>query len=287
MVSYGFLYVLFKRCISVLSLIMMLVVGPTEANIPVPDGMTVLDKSYYFFEDRYMSNQGITNDGEYFYFSGKKNLGKAKIEDGEIRLIMTNAIPDELAEKGCNHIGGISYYDGKIYAAIEDGPDYQHPFIALYDAETLEYTNVSYELPQSLHTEGVPWCAIDAKKGLLYTAEWENATVLNVFDLDTMKLLYVLPLSSKIDQVQGGEVFDGALYLSADEKADEKSIFKVNLITGKVETFMTRAIGADHEAEDMTVYADANGNPVFCVTDRTAENRATTLTRYISVESEK
>ncbi len=281
MVSYGFLYVLFKRCISILSLIMMLIVGPAEANIPVPDGMEVLDKSYYFFEDRYMSNQGITNDGEYFYFSGKKNLGKAKIEDGEIRLIMTNAIPDELAEKGCNHIGGLSYYNGKIYAAIEDGTAYQHPFIALYNAETLEYTGVAYELPPSLHVDGVPWCAINAEKGLLYTAEWENARVLNVFKLDTMNFLYSLPLSKEIDQVQGGEVFDDFLYLSADEKADEKSIFKVNLLTGKVETFMTRAIGADHEAEDMTVYANANGYPVFCVVDRTAENRSTTLTRYI------
>lgn len=282
MVSYGFLYVLFKRCISLLTLVMMLIVCPTESKIPVPDGMLQLDKSYYFFEDRYMSNQGITNDGEYFYFSGKKNLGKAKIENGKIFLVMTNAIPDELAEKGCNHIGGLSYYDGKIYAAIEDGPDYQHPFIALYDAETLKYTGVSYELPQNLHTEGVPWCAIDAKSGLLYTAEWTKATKLNVFDVKTMKFIKTVDLTREIDQVQGGEIFNGMLYLSADDKQDEKTIFKVNPATGNVEEFLVRNIGVEREAEDMTVYAGANGNPVFCVVDRTPDNRATVLTRYIS-----
>jgi hypothetical protein len=60
---------------------------------------------------------------------------------------------------------------GKVYAPIKDGtkrPDgtrYLHPFIALFDAQTLRFTGEAHELPQALHTEGVPWIAVDARRG--------------------------------------------------------------------------------------------------------------------------
>ncbi len=280
MATFGTLYVIFKKIICCISAIMLMVVGADEKDLPSPDGAEIIAKNTYVLYDYHMSSQGVTNDGEYFYFSGNKNLGKADIETGEIFRITTNAIPEVLKEKGCNHIGGLSYYNGYVYAAIEDGPDYLNSFIALYDAETLKFTGIYYELPHELHIEGVPWCAIDAEKNYLYTAEWTNATVLNVFNLDDMSLVKTIELSESIDRIQGAEMFDGKLYMSCDEENDMKRVFSLDVETGKVEPVFARNIGAAFEAEGMTVYADENGEPVFCVLDRGERRASTNLTLY-------
>ena len=273
-------YVIFKRCLALISAIMLLIVSMDERDLPDPDGAVIVAKQRYVLEDRYMNNQGVTNDGEYFYFSGKKNLAKADMRTGEIFRINTSPIPKELKKLGCNHIGGLSYHNGIVYAAIEDGPDYLHPFIVLYDADTLEYTGKCYELPQELHTEGVPWCAVDADKNVLYTAEWSNAAVLNVFALDDLHLIGTIPLSAPIDRMQGGEMFGGNLYLSCDEENDLKRVFSVDVQTGDVRAAFIRNIGKAFEAEDLTVYADTDGMPVFCVLDRGARRKSVNLTKY-------
>ena len=278
-------YVFFKKCISLISMIMLLIVSMDERDMPAPEGAEIIAKQRYVLEDYYMSNQGVTNDGTYFYFSGKKNLGKADMRTGEIFRINTSPIPKELKDLGCDHIGGLSYYNGIIYAAIEDGPDYLHPFIVLYDADTLKYTGKRYELPQELHTEGVPWCAVDAEKKVLYTAEWSNATVLNVFALDDLSFIEKIPLSEPIDRMQGGEMFAGKLYLSCDEENDLKRVFSVDPKTGDVQTVFTRNIGKAFEAEDLTVYPDTDGQPVFCILDRGARRKSMNLTKYCLIRS--
>ncbi|MBQ7547190.1 MAG: hypothetical protein IJT41_09530 [Clostridia bacterium] len=277
---YGKLYVIFKRCIALISVIMLLIVSMDERGLPDPDGAKIIAKQRYVLEDYYMSNQGVTNDGEYYYFSGKKNLGKADMKTGEIFCINTSPIPKALADLGCNHIGGLSYFNGIIYAALEDGPDYQHPFIVLYDAQTLAFTGAYFELPQELHTEGVPWCAVDEERQVLYTAEWSNAAVLNVFALDDLHLVGTIPLSAPIDRMQGGEMFGDTLYLSCDEENDLKRVFAVNVLTGEVQTAFARNIGKAFEAEDLTVYADTDGKPVICVLDRGARRKSMNLTKY-------
>lgn len=280
MISFSFSYVIFKKITALISAIMLMVVGADERNIPAPEGAEVIGKNTYVLFDYHASSQGVTNDGEYFYFSGNKNLGKADIKTGEITLLMADAIPAELKEKGCNHIGGLSYYNGYVYAAVEDGPDYLNSFIVLYDAENLEYSGIFYELPHELHIEGVPWCAVDAERNYLYTAEWTNATVLNVFDLETMKLVKTVPLSEPIDRIQGAEMFGGKLYMSCDELNDMKRILCLDVESGKVETAFTRNVGEVFEAEGITVYADENGEPVFCVLDRGERRKSTNLTFY-------
>ena len=279
MATFGTIYVIFKKVISLISAIVLMVVAADEKNLPSPDA-EIVDKYQYVLLDYQMSSQGVTNDGEYFYFSGNKNLSKASMETGEICRVTSNAIPKELQDKGCNHIGGLSYYNGKIYAAVEDGPDYLNSFIVLYDAETLEYTGTYYELPHELHIEGVPWCAVDVERNYLYTAEWSNATVLNVFDLDTLELVKTVPLSEPIDRIQGAELFGGKLYMSCDELNDMKRIFSLDVETGKVEVVFARNIGEGFEAEGMTVFADDDGKPVFCVLDRGERRISTSLTLY-------
>lgn len=278
--TFGTIYVIFKKCVALISAIMMLVVGADEKDTPAPVGAEVISKTTYVLYDQHMTSQGVTNDGEYFYFSGKKNLGKADIETGEIFLITTNAIPDELEDMGYDHIGGLSCHDGIVYAAVEDGPDYERSCIVLCDAETLKYTGKYYPLPYELHTEGVPWCAVDAEKNYIYTAEWTNATVLNVFDLDTLELVKTTPLSQPVDRVQGAEMFGGKLYMSCDELDGNKHIYCVDVESGDVQAAFTRNVGAEIEAEGMTVYADENGEPVFCVLDRGSRRQSCNLARY-------
>lgn len=276
----GFIYVVFKKIIYLISAIMLLVVGGEEKNLPLPEGAEVVAKNTYVLYDYQVTSQGVTNDGEFFYFSGNKNLGKADMEKGEIFLVNVDPIPEELKEKGCNHIGGLSYYNGYVYAAVEDGPDYLNSFIVLYDAETLEFTGKYYELPHELHLEGVPWCAIDVERNYLYTAEWTNAKVLNVFSLDDMSLVKTVPLSEPIDRIQGAEMFGGKLYMSCDEENDMKRIFTLDVETGKVEECFKRNIGKGFEAEGITVFADENDKPVICVLDRGESRKSSNLTFY-------
>ena len=280
MITLGPLYVFFNKVVSCIAAIMLLIVGADEINMPAPDGAEVVAKNTYVLLDRNVSSQGVTNDGEYFYFSGNHDLGKASMETGEMVRVSFYAIPDELEEKGCNHIGGLSYYNGMIYAAVEDGPDYNNSFIVLYDAETLKFTGTYYELPHELHLEGVPWCAVDVERNVLYTAEWSNATVLNVFNLDDMSLVKTIPLSEPIDRIQGAELYGDKLYMSCDEENDLKRILTVDVETGVVETAFTRNIGSQFEAEDMTVFEGEDGKPVFCVLDRGERRESTNLTFY-------
>lgn len=276
----GTVYVIFKKLISLISVIMLMVVGADEKDLPSPDGAEIIGKNTYVLFDYQVTSQGVTNDGEYFYFSGNEHLGKADMQSGEISLISIDAIPDELKDKGCNHIGGLSYYNGYVYAAVEDGPDYLNSFIVLYDADTLEYSGKYYALPHELHIEGVPWCAVDVERNYLYTAEWTNATVLNVFSLDDMSLVKTVALSEPIDRIQGAEMFGGKLYMSCDEENDMKRIFTLDVETGEVAVSFVRNIGKGFEAEGLTVFADEKGEPVICVLDRGERRKSSNLTFY-------
>lgn len=270
---------LIKKVTALVAAVILMIVGFDEIKMPDPDGAEIVGKTRYVLLDAKVSSQGVTNDGEYYYFSGNKHLGKADIETGE--MIRTNiyAIPKVLQDKGCNHIGGLSYHNGYVYAAIEDGPDYNNSFIALYDAETLKFTGKYYELPHELHLDGVPWCEVDEENGYLYTAEWSNAVVLNVFDLETLGFVKIIPLSEPVDRIQGAALYDGKLYLSCDEENDSKRILSLDVKTGEVETAFARNVGKVFEAEDITITVDEQG-PVLHVLDRGERRESINLTDY-------
>lgn len=255
-----------KKAWAILSAVFMLLAVTVDA-VPTDTqgGMAYVSEERFVLEQALIRGQGITTDGEHYYFSGNFFLTKTTLDATEVVETNLLAIPPQLLLKGCNHIGGISYYDGKIYAAIEDGSDYLHPFIVTFDAETLAYIDI-YPLEQELHVDGVPWVAVDGARGVLYTAEWSNAAVLNVYDLKTVTLLKTVPLSQKLDRIQGAEVYDGKLYLSSDNRQDGKKIFVTDPTTGKTDLFAERFVGADVEAEGMTVYPMAD-RTLFHVTD--------------------
>ncbi len=177
-------------------------------------------------------SQDVTTDGEYFYFSGKGALEKVSLECDEIIALNHNAITDELKEKyNSQHIGGISYYNGIIYAALEDSKEWQHPIIALYNAETLEYTGVCYELPVDIQTRGVPWVAVDGENGVAYTGDSRNYTEIFKFSLEDFSFIEAVSLSEEVVKIQGGEVADGKLYAGTNDMT--RACFAIDLETGE------------------------------------------------------
>ncbi|NLP48433.1 MAG: PQQ-like beta-propeller repeat protein [Clostridiales bacterium] len=253
-----------KKAWALLTAILLFVSIQVEKPAGEPQGAVFVGSRTFMLEEALVRGQGVTNDGEFFYFSGNFFLNKTDIKTGETVAQNNFAIPLPLLMKGCNHIGGIGYADGKIYAAIEDGSDYLHPFIAIFDAKTLKFTGKYYELPWELHVKGVPWCIVDKDRGYLYTAEWSNATQLNVFDLKDMSFVKNVAVSMTLDRIQGGDIYEGKLYLSND--SNTKRVYEVDPVSGQTRILFERNIDPECEAESMTVLATPDG-PAFFVMD--------------------
>ena len=184
-------------------------------------------------------SQDVTTDGEYFYFSGKHSLEKVNLGCNEIIALNHEAITDELKEKyNSQHIGGISCYNGIIYAALEDSKQWQHPIIALYDAGTLEYTGVCYELPTELLTRGVPWVTVDGENGVAYMGDSRNYTEIYKFSLYDFTYLETITLSCEVQKIQGCEVADGILYAGTNDMT--RAVFAIDLASGEAHKLFDR-----------------------------------------------
>lgn len=212
--------------------------------------------------------QGITTDGEYYYGSGTitafgvARISKWTVDGFELKDVNYSAIPSEYTkEHGTNHIGGISYYNGKIYAGVENKYD-DYPLVMTFDAETLDFIK-AFEMPIEYLPDGIPWVSVDGENGYLYCSPFRNVDEILAFDLETMQLDHTIKLSETITRIQGGEVYDGYLYLSYDvQNSNADRIIRVNISTGKVETFANRSLPsiAGNEAEGLTVYPMEDGS---------------------------
>lgn len=176
-------------------------------------------------------SQDVTTDGEYYYFSGKHALEKVDLSCKTIIALNKDAITPELEEKyNSQHIGGISYYNGIIYAALEDSKQWNHPIIALYDAQTLEYTGVCYELSTQLHTKGVPWVCIDKDNGIAYAGDSGNHNEIFKYSLSDFTYLGSLSFSEEVRKIQGGEIENGIFYAGTNDMT--RSVYTIELATG-------------------------------------------------------
>ena len=235
----------------------------------------LLSTDTFVFEQALMMGQGITNDGEYYYTSGSitavntQTLAKFDMDMNFVKANI-NPLPKVCKQRGNNHLGGISYYDGKIYAPVEGG-DEVYACIVVFDADTLKATGEIYDLPNEDYGDGVPWCAVDPQTGYLYASIWDETKVIHVYDVnDGMKLVKDITLTgAQVKRIQGAEFYEGTLYLSKDNNHDGeiRQILKVDVDTGAVSVFAERNVGSeDIEAEGMTITKDENG-PVFHVLD--------------------
>ena len=259
-----------NKIMYVLTLPLLLITLLTSPKAVSTDTAELISKDTFVFDKALLMGQGITTDGEYYYTSGSLSgigltaLAKFDCKDVELVKQHINPLPEHCSDRGNNHIGGISYYDGKIYAPVEGG-DEVYACIVVFDAETLEATGEVYDLPNEIYTDGVPWCAVDTQTGYLYASRWTDIETIYVYDTaDSMKLVKEIDLTGieKMSRIQGGEFYNGTLYLSEDieNNGTFKNILSVDVDTGEVKVAFVRDVGGDNvEAEGMTFLETEDG----------------------------
>ncbi len=229
---------IFNKIFSVLFSVMLLFTGALNGLFTEGAAEYISQSSVVGLETLTRS-QDVTTDGEYFYFSGKHSLQKVSLDCKEIIALNSEALEGELSEKyNSQHIGGISYCDGIIYAALEDSKQWEHPVIALYDAETLSYTGVCYELPLSLQQRGVPWVTVDKENGVAYTGDSRNYTEIYKFSLSDFTYLETLTLSEEVEKIQGAEIYEGKLFVGTNDMT--RAVYEIDLISGSVTKLFDR-----------------------------------------------
>lgn len=261
---------------------MMIFISDIHDGPDRPDYFEPVRVTSFTLFDTLLRAQGVTTDGESFYFSS--NYGLIKTELDAVTMTKANylAIPPKLLMLGCKHIGGISYYDGKIYAPIEDSKVFNHLYICTYDAQTLKLIG-THKLPLELHENGVPWCVADPDKGYIYSARRDYITTINVYDADTMEFVKTIDINDPVHKVQGGEMYKGILYLTI--KRDDHAVFAVNLETGEVQKAFARNLVDGAEGEGMTILPMPDGS-LFHVLDLAKDYLSSHLRHYaFDVES--
>jgi len=203
-----------------------------------------------------LKSQGMSFDGNVPVFSWRYGLQRTDPVTYKATLSYPLAFPADVQaifatfgnKPDYGHIGDIDIAHGKLYAALEDEDNTQlQNFIAVYDAKTLQYTGEKHAMPTELHTDGIPWVAVDAKRNELYTVTWSGAAAgsINVFNLKTFALIRTVPLQQTFDgrRVQGAKIHDGMMYAASDShdhgaapNTNRKYIFKVDTVTGSVIT---------------------------------------------------
>ncbi len=189
--------------------------------------------------ETFQRSQGVTTDGTAWIFSGKTSLVKIAFDNETVIAANTDAIPAEFSENyGSAHIGGISYYNGYVYAPIEDSKKWEYPIVALFHAETLEFTDKYVILDNAVMTRGVPWVACDGENGLFYVAECRKSTELLCYDIETFEFLKTVPLSKTVDKIQGAEMYNGRLYAATNDAT--RAVYEIDVKTGEVKKLFDR-----------------------------------------------
>ncbi len=214
----------------------------------------------------YFRSQGMTSDGKNYYFSSKTTLIKTELDARTVVNANYKAINDGLSDNyGIAHIGGLSYYNGKIYAGLEDSKVWDYPIIGVYDADTLALVEY-YILDCEKITRGLPWVCVNPETGLLYcTNHSKNPTKLFVYNVNNgMKFVKEVALESSPYAIQGAEFYSGSLYAATND--DTQAIYKIDVESGNTQKYLDRNLTSGSEGEGMTFITE-NGKPVLVAMD--------------------
>jgi hypothetical protein len=169
------------------------------------------------------------------------------------------AIPPAWKAKGFDHLGDIDVVDGVLYAPLEQ-PDYDRGRQAMltYDPATLAYIDGT-DVTQHHNS----FVTVDDDTGIAYSMDYFGGKALLRYDVrDGWRPLDPLPMSKGVQRVQGGDVHDGAVWLSTDDKTD--GVYRVDLESGAVQSL--GSIGRiDGEGEGIDATPKAAGD-LFVIT---------------------
>lgn len=189
-------------------------------------------------------SQGIATNGREWFFSWEYGLERT---DEAFNSLQRNSsyssngdlvpgIPDALFSAGLDHIGGIDYHNGIIYASLDTTSGYGNGHVALFNADDLSYAGVVYELigaPSNPHDDVASWVAVDRQGKHGYGKEWQAGNTINVYDLPGWTFSHTLTMDASLENIQGGKVWGQWLYMSSNNET--RSVYRVNLVSGHVE----------------------------------------------------
>lgn len=251
-----------------------------------PRPWTLVGTDTFTLPSGLVRSQGVTSDGSGWVFSWQG--GVSRTNDAYTTLAANTLPPDLVVNQpsadpatgqnhlGGNHIGDVDVHDGLVYAPVEDGgenaqvtkidnPEYQHPYIALYDAKTLLYTGRHYALPLALQAAGVPWVAVDPRSGDVYTDEWDMPhDRINVYDSQFRFSRFInlqypasFGVGFHLSRIQGAKVIGHTMYATRDDNA--KTVFAIDLRTGDVTQLFSLNPGVPAELEGLAVRKTPDG----------------------------
>lgn len=207
--------------------------------------------------------QGVTHDGLNWYFSSNKNPLIGSDKRGIYRL--SNDFR-ELAFFGIDftghrHIGDIDFYNGQIYAAMEQPAAifWVNDSFSRHGRSTLKASNGAEPSPQG---NSLPWCAINPWNGWLYSSRFGDAnraaeTEIYAYDPDLdFRHVSTLNISHGLKRIQGGCFSpNGHLLLASDHSHDIHCYSALNGIhRGSVGIQVDTSSG--EEVEGITVQHD-------------------------------
>jgi hypothetical protein len=197
-------------------------------------------------------NQGIAHLRDGWILSGTRVL--ARVDDSFQDLVRTDdAIPPDWAGRGFDHIGDVDVAGRYVYAPYEQ-PDYERgeQAIARYDARTLVFVD-AVTVPQ----HEASFITVDPKTMIAYSMDRFGGDALLRYDVRKgWKPLAPVRMSRFVDRVQGGDVVDGAVWLSTDD--DANMLYRVALPRGRVEA-LGNAGHVDGEGEGIDATKLASG----------------------------
>ncbi len=187
-------------------------------------------------------SQGVATDGIFWYFSSKGGLYKT---DANFNMLIEkdgaqNPIPQFLRDQDYDHIGDIAYFEGNIYAPIEDAY-YAKPIIGIYDSDSLNFTGEFVQVPQS----HIPWIAVDTRTGYFYSSEFDGVNKLFVYDPEqNLAIIDTVYLDLTLSRVQGGAFHGDSLYLACD---NGDYVYEVGVASGTITAIIIVPNGPEME----------------------------------------
>jgi hypothetical protein len=173
--------------------------------------------------------QGVARSGDGWIFVTNDAIYRT---DGAFRQTQAHdhAIPDSLKAQGYNHLGDPDIHDGTIWIPLErDDKTVAEQRTARYDEKTLAFVD-SFVVAQHHNS----FVAVD-DDGVVYSTDFfdDDAIVRYTVDDDgEVKQMAPLRMSKKLEHMQGGDIADGAIWLSTDD--DTNGAYRVDLKTGAV-----------------------------------------------------
>ena len=186
--------------------------------------------------------QGVARVANGWVLSGTRWLAHTD-ESLHQTSINEHAIPPAWMARGYDHVGDIDIVGNVLYAPYEE-PDYSlgHQATAMYDATTLRFES-AVVLPQHQNS----FVTVDPKTMIAYSMDGFGGAALLRYDVaQAWKRLPPLKLSQFVDRVQGGDIAQGAAWLSTDDA--RKELYRVDLATGHVDALASQGF-LDGEGE--------------------------------------